>query len=98
MERGEPEGERARLEPLLVGCGKTCGNAEAPCSERRGWHRPRIQRLCDTYGAFIRRDPFRIGLHYPAVLAALGNRKMRILDVGCNEGLFPRLLAARGAS
>jgi len=52
----------------------------------------------DIYGAFIRRDPFRIGLHYPAVLAALGNRKMRILDVGCNEGLFPRLLAARGAS
>lgn len=52
----------------------------------------------DIYGAFIRKDPFRIGLHYPAVLAELETAKMRILDVGCNEGLFPRLLAAQGAS
>jgi SAM-dependent methyltransferase len=53
----------------------------------------------DIYGQFIRRDPVRNGLHYPAVLAELGNpNKMRILDIGCNEGLFPRLLAALGAS
>jgi toxoflavin synthase len=53
----------------------------------------------DVYGQFIRRDPFRNGLHYPAVLAELGDpNRMRILDVGCNEGLFPRLLAAQGAS
>jgi len=53
----------------------------------------------DIYGQFIRRDPIRNGLHYPAVLAELGNpSKTRILDVGCNEGLFPRLLAACGAS
>jgi 2-polyprenyl-3-methyl-5-hydroxy-6-metoxy-1,4-benzoquinol methylase len=53
----------------------------------------------DVYGQFIRRDPFRNGLHYPAVLAELGDpNEMRILDVGCNEGLFPRLLAAQGAS
>ena len=51
------------------------------------------------YGQFIRTDPFRNGLHYPAVLAELGDLdRMRILDVGCNEGLFPRLLAAQGAS
>src|SRR4029077_9395618 len=27
----------------------------------------------DVYGQFIRRDPFRNGLHYPAVLAELGD-------------------------
>jgi toxoflavin synthase len=53
----------------------------------------------DVYGQFIRSDPFRNGLHYPAVLAELGDpNRMCILDVGCNEGLFPRLLAAQGAS
>lgn len=53
----------------------------------------------DVYGQYIRKDPFRNGLHYPAVLAELGDpNRMRILDVGCNEGLFPRLLAAQGAS
>ena len=53
----------------------------------------------DGYGRFIRTDPFRNGLHYPAVLVELGDpNRMRILDVGCNEGLFPRLLAAQGAS
>jgi SAM-dependent methyltransferase len=52
----------------------------------------------EIYGSFIRKDPFRIGLHYPAVLTELGDTKKRILDVGCNEGLLPRWLAARGAA
>jgi SAM-dependent methyltransferase len=48
---------------------------------------------------YIKDDPFRRGLHFPAVEEALGdvNRK-RILDIGCGDGLFPRLLAERGAS
>jgi SAM-dependent methyltransferase len=47
---------------------------------------------------YIKDDPFRRGLHFPAVEEALGevNRK-RILDIGCGDGLFPRLLAERGA-
>ena len=52
-----------------------------------------------NYADYIKDDPFRRGLHFPAVEAALGdvNRK-RILDIGCGDGLFPRLLAERGAS
>src|SRR5215472_15182272 len=51
------------------------------------------------YANYVQRDPFRRGLHYPAVAEALGDvNKKRILDVGCGDGLFPRLLAKRGAS
>ena len=52
-----------------------------------------------NYADYIKDDPFRRGLHFPAVEGALGdvNRK-RILDIGCGDGLFPRLLAERGAS
>jgi toxoflavin synthase len=52
-----------------------------------------------NYANYIKDDPFRRGLHFPAVEEALGdlNRK-RVLDIGCGDGLFPRLLAERGAS
>jgi cyclopropane fatty-acyl-phospholipid synthase-like methyltransferase len=51
------------------------------------------------YADYIKDDPFRRGLHYPAVEEVLGDlNKKRILDVGCGDGLFPRLLAERGAS
>jgi len=51
------------------------------------------------YAQYIQNDPFRRGLHYPAVEAVLGDlNKKRILDVGCGDGLFPRLLAQQGAS
>ena len=52
-----------------------------------------------NYANYVKDDPFRRGLHFPAVEEALGdlNRK-RILDIGCGDGLFPRLLAERGAS
>ena len=47
--------------------------------------------------AFFGKDggvPVRRGLHYPAVELVLGDlRKKLILDVGCGDGLFPRLLA-----
>ena len=51
------------------------------------------------YASYIRKDPFRRGLHYPAIEKVLGDlNKKRILDVGCGDGLFPRLLAKHGAS
>ena len=52
-----------------------------------------------NYANYIKDDPFRRGLHFPAVEELLGdlNRK-RILDIGCGDGLFPRLLAERGAT
>ena len=52
-----------------------------------------------NYADYISGDPFRRGLHFPAVEEALGDPNgKRILDVGCGDGLFPRLLAERGAS
>ena len=52
-----------------------------------------------NYTSYIEDDPFRRGLHFPAVEEALGDlKKKRILDIGCGDGLFPRLLAERGAS
>jgi toxoflavin synthase len=52
-----------------------------------------------NYADYIQKDPFRRGLHYPAVEEVLGELKeKRILDVGCGDGLFPRLLARQGAS
>jgi 2-polyprenyl-3-methyl-5-hydroxy-6-metoxy-1,4-benzoquinol methylase len=52
-----------------------------------------------NYAGYIGADPFRRALHFPAVEAALGDvNGRRILDVGCGDGLFPRLLAQRGAS
>ena len=52
-----------------------------------------------NYADYVKADPFRRALHFPAVEEVLGdlNRK-RILDIGCGDGLFPRLLAQRGAS
>jgi toxoflavin synthase len=52
-----------------------------------------------NYAGYVSADPFRRALHFPAVEAALGEVKgRRILDVGCGDGLFPRLLAHNGAS
>jgi SAM-dependent methyltransferase len=52
-----------------------------------------------NYANYIKDNPFRRGLHFPAAEAALGNlNNKRILDIGCGDGLFPRLLAQRGAS
>jgi SAM-dependent methyltransferase len=52
-----------------------------------------------NYANYIKDDPFRRGLHYPVVEEALGDlNSKRILDIGCGDGLFSRLLAQRGAS
>jgi len=52
-----------------------------------------------NYANYINADPFRRALHFPAVEAVLGDlNNKRILDIGCGDGLFPRLLAERGAS
>lgn len=49
------------------------------------------------YAKFMKEDPMRNGLHYPAVLDKLDQTKrgvrQRILDVGCGDGLFDRILA-----
>jgi 2-polyprenyl-3-methyl-5-hydroxy-6-metoxy-1,4-benzoquinol methylase len=53
----------------------------------------------DQYRAVIAADPFRRGLHYPAVEKELGCvRNRRILDVGCGDSPFPAMLAEHGAS
>ena len=53
----------------------------------------------NNYATYINDDPFRRGLHFPAAEEALGDpNNKRILDIGCGDGLFPRLLAQRGAS
>jgi toxoflavin synthase len=52
-----------------------------------------------NYTSYIEDDPFRRGLHLPAVEEALGDpNKKRFLDIGCGDGLFSRLLAERGAA
>jgi cyclopropane fatty-acyl-phospholipid synthase-like methyltransferase len=52
-----------------------------------------------NYADYVKADPFRRALHFPAVEEALGNlNKKLILDIGCGDGLFPRLLAQQGAS
>ena len=51
-----------------------------------------------NYANYIKGDPLRRGLHFPAVEEVLGDlNKKRILDIGCGDGLFARLLARRGA-
>jgi SAM-dependent methyltransferase len=52
----------------------------------------------EEYETYIQRDPYRMGLHYPAVMEQVGDLRKRILDVGTGDGLFPRLLAKLGAS
>jgi toxoflavin synthase len=52
-----------------------------------------------NYTNYIEDDPFRRGLHFPAVEDVLGDlNKKRILDIGCGDGLLSRLLAERGAA
>ena len=52
-----------------------------------------------NYADIIQDDPFRRGLHFPAVEQVLGDLyEKRILDIGCGDGLFSRLLTERGAS
>src|SRR5215470_19303324 len=52
-----------------------------------------------NYADYIKADPFRRALHFHAVEAVLGDpNNKRILNIGCGDGLFARLLAERGAS
>lgn len=53
----------------------------------------------DNYAAFVEQDPFRNGLHYPAVISELGElQNKKLLDVGCGDGRLPRKLAEAGAN
>jgi 2-polyprenyl-3-methyl-5-hydroxy-6-metoxy-1,4-benzoquinol methylase len=41
-----------------------------------------------NYADYIKADPFRRALHFPAVEAVLGDlNNKRILDIGCGDGL-----------
>jgi toxoflavin synthase len=68
------------------------------CRSRFGGHDVIDFGQIKNYASYVKDDPFRRGLHFPAVEDLLGdlNRK-RILDIGCGDGLFPRLPAERGA-
>lgn len=53
----------------------------------------------DNYAAFVKQDPFRNGLHYPAVLNHLPQPRQvpaHILDVGCGDGRLARMMANKG--
>jgi len=50
------------------------------------------------YASYVAQDPFRHGLHFPAVVHELDGLNKRILDVGTGPGLFSRLMARAGAS
>jgi SAM-dependent methyltransferase len=53
----------------------------------------------DVYEAYIKEDPYRRGMHYPAVISEIGSLEdKRILDAGTGDGQLPRLLASKGAS
>ena len=50
--------------------------------------------ISNQYADFVGRDPFRLYLHYPAIISALrGKDCTRLLDVGCGDGLLAELLA-----
>ena len=49
------------------------------------------------YSSYMAKDPVKHGLQLPAVMHELGSLKKRILDVGTGDGLFPRLMARKGA-
>jgi toxoflavin synthase len=50
--------------------------------------------LADKYAAFVAADPIRLNLHYPSVRKALPDLNGKhLLDIGCGDGLFGRLLA-----
>ena len=53
----------------------------------------------DVYKTYIEKDPYRRGLHYPAVVSEIGDvRNRRFLDAGTGDGQLPGLLALEGAA
>jgi len=54
--------------------------------------------ISEGYASLIKTDPAKIFVQYPAALKLLGNVKdKKILDIGCGDGTFTRMLARRGA-
>lgn len=50
--------------------------------------------LGQTYAAFVATDPIRLKLHYPAVMQLLSDLAGKlVVDMGCGDGLFGRILA-----
>jgi 2-polyprenyl-3-methyl-5-hydroxy-6-metoxy-1,4-benzoquinol methylase len=50
--------------------------------------------ISGKYSAFVGLDPVRQFLHYPAIIQLLGDiRGKSVLDIGCGDGVFDRVLA-----
>lgn len=55
--------------------------------------------LSATYAALAQLDPVKQYVQYPGAAALLGKiAGKRVLDIGCGDGTFSRMLAQRGAS
>jgi len=56
------------------------------------------KKLSANYSSLIKQDPLKVYAQYPSTLHYLKNIKnKKILDIGCGDGLLPRMLAEKGA-
>jgi len=58
-----------------------------------------FEHVADVFDKVLDDVPFRRDVEVPSVLSVLGDvAGLRVLDLGCGSGIYPRLLARRGAS
>ena len=58
-----------------------------------GMHSQQFNDIASQYSTYVGQDPFRIFLHYPAIIEALRpGPSAEVLDVGCGDGLLAEVL------